>query len=242
MKIKAVFKTNKIPVGYRMMFVSLIKSLLSDYCEEYYNEIYTYNNGKNKRSKNFTFSVFMKDFKKEEEVFLTDEVILNISSPDKKLILYLYNSLIKMKDYEYENKYKISKNTVKIVNHKKIENDYCMFKTMSPIAIKNKSGRFLDVDTPEYLESLNHIVNQSLINYRGKGLSREIEFIPVDLKKVVVKEKIASFTEKTGKEYMFINSYSGVFILKGDSEDLNAIHKLGIGFRRNQCFGMIDLV
>lgn len=242
MKIRAIFKTNKIPIGYRMMFVSLIKNLLSNYCEEYYNEIYTYNEGKNKKTKNFAFSVFMKDFKKEENVFLTNEVTLNISSPDKKLILYLYNSLIRMKEYEYDGEYKIYKNAVKIINHKKIDNDYCMFKTMSPIAVKNKDGRFLNIDDAEYFESLNYIVNQSLINYRGKGLSREIEFIPVDLKKVVVKEKITSFTEKTGKEYMCVNSYSGVFILKGSNEDLNDIHKLGIGFRRNQCFGMIDLV
>lgn len=242
MKIRAVFKANQIPVGYRMMFVSLIKSLLSNYSEEYYNEIYTYKNGKNKKSKNFTFSIFMRDFKKENEVFLTEEVVLNISSPDKKLMVYLYNSLLKMRDYEYENKFKIYKNTVKIVNHKNIENDYCMFKTMSPIVIKNKEGKFLDIDSPEYLKSLNYIVNQSLINYRERGLSRKIEFIPIDLKKVVVKEKIASFTEKTGKEYMLINSCSGVFILKGDKEDLNDIYKLGIGFRRSQCFGMIDLV
>ena len=224
------------------MFVSLIKNLLSNYCEDYYNEIYTYNEGKNKKTKNFTFSVFMKDFKREEDVFLTDKVTLNISSPDKKLILYLYNSLIKMKEYEYEGKYKICKDTVQIINHKKIDKDYCIFKTMSPIAVKDKSGKFLNVDDVKYCESLNYIINQSLINYRGKGLLREIEFIPVDLKKVVVKEKIASFTEKTGKEYMYVNSYSGVFMLKGDNEDLNDIHKLGIGFRRNQCFGMIDLI
>lgn len=241
MKIKATFKTDKLPVAYRMMFVSLIKKLLSGYSEGYFNELYPLKEGVHGKTKNFTFSVFMKDFKKQGDIFLTDEVTLNISSPDKEFISLLYNSLIKIKEYEFKGKYKIYKNSVKMVNHKKIDGDSCMFRTMSPMTIKDESGRFLNIEDSHYSEMLNYITNKSLLRYRGRGLSREIEFIPVDFKKVVVKEKIASFIKKTGKEYMYINSYAGTFILKGDNEDLNDIHQLGIGFRRGQGFGMLEL-
>ena len=216
MKIKATFKTDKIPLGYRIMFVSLIKNLLNNYSENYFNELYMPKEGVIRKTKNFTFSVFMKDFKRQGDVFLTDEVTLNISSPDKEFISLLYNLLLNIKDYEFKGKYKIYKKSVKMVDHKKINSDSCKFRTMSPIAIKDESGRFLNIEDSHYCEMLNYIINKSLFNYRGRGLSRKIEFTPIDFKKVVVKEKIASFTKKTGRDYMHINSYAGVFILKGD--------------------------
>ena len=59
---------------------------------------------------------------------------------------------------------------------------------------------------------------------------------------VIVKEEISGFKEKTNKKYIYFNSYSGVFHLRGDKDDLNLLKELGIGVRRNSGFGSIDLI
>ena len=242
MRLKVVYKTSKIPSSYRMMMVSLIKMAIKDYNQELFEELYFFNEAKNKKSKDFTFSVFLKDYKKTKDEFIVDEITLNISSPNKRLMLNLYNALLKLNSYNYKNVYELNKSSINIVHKKNINLDYAIFKTMSPVAIKNKDGRFLDIDSNEYKESLNYIVDTSLKNYRGFGLTEPINFIPINMKKIVVKESIKSFNLKTNKDYIFINSYSGMFRLEGSPIDLNDIYMLGIGFRRNQGFGMIDLV
>jgi CRISPR-associated endoribonuclease Cas6 len=62
------------------------------------------------------------------------------------------------------------------------------------------------------------------------------------MKKVVVKENIRSSAENTDKAIFYVNAYSGIFKLSGDVEDLNYIYQGGIGYRRSQGFGMIDIV
>lgn len=242
MRLKINYEVSKIPSSYRMMIVSLIKKALSDYDYEVFEQLYSYNGvSKNKKSKDFVFSIFMNDYKKIGDEFIVDEISLNLSSPNKKMMIHLYNAFLRLSEYSY-NGYTLRKKDIKMIPTKSVKSDFAVFKTMSPIVVKNKENIFLDIDNPEYMECLNYIVNTSLENYRGVGLREPIELIPIDMKKVVVKESIKAFKEKTLKDFMYINSYKGVFALKGSMYDLNDIYLLGIGFRRNQGFGMIDIV
>ena len=81
-----------------------------------------------------------------------------------------------------------------------------------------------------------------LNNYRGYGLKRELSFESLDMKKVVVKEPLRDFKKVTNREYQYVNAFKGKFELIGDIEDLNDIYKLGIGFKRGQAFGNLDVV
>lgn len=243
MRLKINYKVSKIPSSYRMMMVSLVKKALSDYDYELFEQLYYYNEStKNKKSKDFTFSVFINNYKKDGDEFITDEISLNISSPNKQLILHIYNALLRLNEFSYNNTYTLKKKEVKIVQSKSIKSNCVVFKTMSPIVIKDKNGNFLDINDDKYIECLNYIVDTSLKNYRGVGLMTPIEFIPIDMNKVVAKESIKSFKDTTSKSHIYINSYKGIFAIKGSALDLNDIYMLGLGFRRNQGFGMIDLV
>ena len=86
------------------------------------------------------------------------------------------------------------------------------------------------------------LVDTVLKNYRGYGIKKDIEFENLDLKKVVVKEPFREFQRVTKREYQCVNSYKGRFILRGDNEDLNDIYKLGLGFKRGQGFGNLEVV
>lgn len=243
MRIKVTYEISRIPNSYKMMIVSLIKKALNEYDENLFESLYFYKDEiKNKKSKDFVFSIFLTDFKKDNEEFIANELTLNISSPNKALMIHMYNALLGLKNYTYNNKYELKRKCIQFVKTKDINAEYSLFKTMSPIVLKNKKGYFLNIDDNEYVDTLNYIINKTLTNYRGYGLKKEIKFTPINMKKVVQKEYIKSFKEKTLKDYMYINSYKGVFALQGDIEDLNDIYLLGIGFRRNQGCGMIDVV
>ncbi|EGT5161846.1 CRISPR-associated endoribonuclease Cas6, partial [Clostridioides difficile] len=85
----------------------------------------------------------------------------------------------------------------------------------------------------------NYIANLTLESIRGSGLRKPLEFIPLNFKKRVLKEKIRGFKVR---EFYYINAYAGTFFLKGDMEDLNALYKMGIGYRRTENAGMVDIL
>ncbi|MPN29686.1 hypothetical protein SDC9_177139 [bioreactor metagenome] len=136
----------------------------------------------------------------------------------------------------------MSRIKVSLVKESDIDSEEVVFNTLSPICIKDDIGKFLDIDSDNYVGELNYITDMVLKNYRGYGLKKELKFENISLKKIVVKEPMREFKQITNREYQFVNSYRGKFILRGDSEDLNDIYRLGIGFKRGQGFGNIEAV
>ena len=164
-----------------------------------------------------------------------------ISTPDLELGLHIYNGIINNKTIKYKN-YEITRLRVDLVKESDIYGEEAIFNTLSPVCIKDSSGKFLDFNNENYVKELNYIVDIVLKNYRGYGIKKYIEFENLDLKKVVVKEPFREFQRVTKREYQCVNSYKGRFILRGDNEDLNDIYKLGLGFKRGQGFGNLEVV
>lgn len=242
MILKTDFETKKFPCCYNSLGISIIKESLKASDEEYYNKLYFYNGKSNKATKNFSYSVFIKDYTIEgDEFIVNDKVTIYLSTPDLEFGLKMYNGLIKKKEYQYKG-YQLKIIKVDLIKEKKITKEEAVFKTLSPICIKNKEGKFLDIDHSEYVKELNYITNIILKNYRGYGLKTVLKFKNLDMKKVVVKEPLREFKKVTNREYQYVNAFKGKFVLYGDIEDLNDIYKLGIGFKRGQAFGNLDVL
>lgn len=243
MRLKCEYKTDSIPIAYHMMFVSLIKEALKKSNKEYYEKLYYYKDKKaNKRIKNFCFSVFMKDFKMEEDIFLIkDKVIMNISTPDYEFFINLYNGLLNIKEFKYKD-FTLNKVRMSIVKEKNINEESIIFNTLSPICVKDKDNKPVDIKDVKFEQELNYIVDKSLESYRGYGIKQKIKFTPFKMKKIVIKQSISRFKENTDKRYYYVNAYSGIFKLDGDLEDIRDIYSLGLGFKRSQGFGMIEVV
>lgn len=246
MRIKVIFEAeeNKFPLSYRMMISSVIKKSLEISDEEYFQNMYYYEEKKNKRIKPFTFSVFFKDYKIEkEEVILNGQGSIIISTPDYNMGIILYNGLLRLKAYEYSKEYKINIQKVLLEKEKLINEGEILCRTLSPIYIKAKDNKAVTVDDIEQFNSeLNYISNIALETYNGKGLKEELKFTPVKMKKVVAKEKITDFKLLNNKEFLYIEGYAGTFKLEGSIEDLSLLKQLGLGFRRSEGFGLFDLV
>ncbi|MDK2934540.1 MAG: CRISPR-associated endoribonuclease Cas6 [Clostridiales bacterium] len=242
MRISCRYKCNELPISYRMLFVSLIKDALKQSNEQYYKKLYEYGDKNNKQSKNFCFSTFISSYKLEGDLFKIDGyVFLNVSSPDQEFMLYLYNGLTRNKEFTYKN-YQLTNGKLWLSKEKDISKEAVVCRTLSPLYIKDKNNESLEPTHENYQTELNYVSDHILKNYRGYGLKKPLKFIPLDMNKVVVKEKIKDFQEQTGKQYMYVNAYAGVFKLEGDREDLQILYQTGLGFRRNQGFGMVEKV
>lgn len=242
MRMKVEFKTDKLPISYNTLFMSVIKETIRKSSEEYYNSLYYYEDKNNKKTKNFTFSVYVKGYDiKNENFIVKDRVILNISTPDLELGLNIYNGLINYPKFIYK-EYELKRIRVDLGKERFIDKEEVILNALSPICIKSKDGKFLNIDDSEYIKEINYISNEVLKNYRGYGLNRELRFEDIRLNKVVVKESLREFKSVTGKSYQYVNGYKGRFKLIGNIEDLNDLYKLGVGFKRSQGFGYVDLV
>ncbi len=243
MKLSCEYKTEKIPIAYSMMFVSLIKEALKKSDEEYFRSLYMYEDTKkNKKSKDFCFSVYLKDFSKEEDIFIIkDKVIFNISSPNYEFMIKLYNGLLNINNFKYK-EFFINRVKINLVNDKEIQNRQQVFNTLSPICVKDKENKYLNIEDSNFNKELNYIVNKNLENFRGYGLLEELKFYPIKMRKKVVKEDITSFRENTKRQYYYVNSYAGTFKLEGNVKDLKYIYMLGLGFHRSKGFGMIEVM
>lgn len=244
MRIGVEYKTDKIPVAYQMLIVSLIKEAIKKEDKEYYNKLYLYEeNTANKQTKNFCCSLFMKGFKKREDVFIiSDRIIFNISSPDYRFMVNLYNGLLKKDEFRYKGEFILNKVRINLVKEKEVTSNIVTFSTLSPIFIQDKDHIALEINDENYEKELNYIANETLKNYRGYGLKEVLKFKPINMKKRVVKEDIRVFRENTKKPFFYVNAYAGVFQLEGDVNDLRDIYALGLGFKRNQAFGMLEVV
>ncbi|HEX9062498.1 MAG TPA: CRISPR-associated endoribonuclease Cas6 [Clostridia bacterium] len=244
MRLKCDFISKEIPSTYNLMFVSLIKQALKESDEDYFQKIYFFDGKANKKSKDFCFSVQLKSHDFEENIAkLKEGGSFVVSSPNKEFIIHLYNGLLKIEDFKYKG-FSLKRGKMSLVKDKlgKIDSNEMLFATMSPFCVKRKDGYYMKLEDEGFQEELNYIAGLVLENYRGFGLAKEIEFQEVKMRKVVVREEINGFEEMTKKKYMYVNSYEGVFKLCGDERDLKDLYELGLGFRRNQGFGMMDVV
>lgn len=243
LRISCEYKIDEIPLAHRMMFVSLFKESLKKVNDEYYRKLYYYGSKNNKSMKNFCYSIMLKDFEIQNDVIkINDRLILNISTADYEFGINIYNALLNTKSYTYKNQYTLNKIKINLIREKNITSEEVVFKTMSPICIKDKNNNFLSPDDSMYENELNYAVDTQLLAFRGYGIKKPLKFEKVLMSKVVVKEEIRDFKTVANKQIFYVNAYKGIFKLTGDVEDLNAIYQNGIGFRRGQAFGMIDLV
>ncbi|MCC0781568.1 CRISPR-associated endoribonuclease Cas6 [Clostridioides sp. ES-S-0108-01] len=231
----------KFPNENSMLSVSFIKNILNAENKDFAKSIFNYGEeGKNnKQIKDINTAIYIPNLIRSKNELLVDgDIIFNISFYNYSMFSKLYNGILKVKELEYKG-YRFKIKNIKIHKEHEIKENGVIFKTMSPIIVKNKEGKYLDVEDSNYIECLNYIANLTLESIRGRGLIKPLEFIPLNFKKRVLKEKIRGFKER---EYYYINAYAGTFFLKGDVKDLNALYKMGIGYRRTENAGMVDIL
>ena len=233
MRLNILIEANEVKLeNEKMQFVSLIKKALSVVDEEYFKSLY-YNedNTRKKLCKDFTWSIYYKSYDfVNQTIKLKDDMLLKISSMSEKFITTLCRGLRKKKYYNYKN-YKMHIKSFELEEEKDIYKEECIFKTLMPFSLSND----LNVDSQEFQDRLNYVMNDLLERIRGFGLKKKLVFTSIKIKSVLVKENIHY-------ENQYRQAWKGLFKLEGSSNDLQDIYILGLGNRRSQGFGLLELV
>lgn len=243
MRIQIILDCEKVPKHYHFAMSSLVKYALNVSNPELAKSLYSYSNGRtNKKLKPFTGDIQLNNYELQNEEFIIhSNIYLNISSPDPEFILYVYNGFIQQRIFQYKN-YNFKVLQVKVLKEKLPNANKVLCQTRSPIVIRNREGKFLDIDDPSYIRELNYISNEFLKQYEGRSLYSPLKFTPVMMSKKVVQLKHEAFKNVNPQNILYLNSYEGSFILEGDQRDIRILVQAGIGFRRSEFLGCIEFI
>jgi CRISPR-associated endoribonuclease Cas6 len=238
MRIKADFEldTNWLIKDYRRIFVSLIKSIFTTFDPLLINQLYGTEQSKRKVNKPFTFSVYFPDFKKIEsdKVICGNKVNLIFSSNNELLVTAFYNGL------KSQTKRMIGINdpigfTLKYVSllpNPFIKEKKVLFRSLSPILVsKENTDRYIDPTNPEF----DHYFKMSIMNQAATfNVPCRIEEIAYEIKSM--KKLPLTHYHQT------MTSWLGEFVLEAPIEVLQLVYDTGIGVRRSQGFGMLEVI
>lgn len=224
-----------LPLDYRPGFMSLLKTGMRESNPALYRQLY-----ENMVTKPFTFSIYFNGglvIDKSEGTVRGNypEISFNISSNSSELMTFIYNGLLGIPEYPiYKANLKLKE--IRLMDSVKVNSDYAMFKTLSPVLIKTREERkdeYILPNHPKFKDRLNYYINLTWREITKAESKFEVNFIPL--------------SGKMSKEVVFhmgvpFTAFKGVFVLQGKPEILQFIYDVGLGVRRNQGFGMLEVV
>ncbi|MFN3134568.1 MAG: CRISPR-associated endoribonuclease Cas6 [Candidatus Kryptonium sp.] len=227
-----------LPVDYRPGFMSIIKSAIQSEAEDQYELMF------NKRSvKPYTFAVTFGDEIEiiKDEIFFTKPIEFKFSSFDFAYEVYIYNYLVKHRRLNiYQRSFEVS--SIRVFDKHEIRKNSAIFRTFAPVLIRSHKNEkhYLCPECEnfggdeDFDEAFRFNINELARNLIGIDFV-DVEFRPIKLKRVVVKHMT-----KYGD--LKFPGFVGVFYLGAPIEVLNLVNKAGLGSRRSEGFGMVDLV
>lgn len=243
MRISFLFqlKESNLPKDYRRGFASLIKHAISIADPQLYNIYYK----GNYKIKPFTFSVYFPHSPKfqDDKFIVGDEAILNISTNDYRFASKIYNGMLSILNSPYpifENS--VSLKTITFHPLKRIKKDEITFRTMDAILITNKNCHidvngnqydlYLTPDDEGFDEGLRFLIKeivQKFLNYE-RDFFFDYELVQDTVRAIPIWHYNQWNTGIKGK-----------IKIKSHPEILQLIYDVGIGARRSQGFGMLEV-
>lgn len=237
--VELLLEGEVIPKDKNRIILSLLKHNYSSYDKKYYHELYEEVPNK---MKSYTFAVYMGQcqFLKENILVPNKKIILNFSTYDVKDGIMFYNATLKNKGVKFPIKdNSLIINRINLVREKAIIDDEVIFKTLSPVSVRehygnnkatwyhslnNEKGQEIFIDNLKY-QLLSHFGEERILDIE------EVDFEVLMNKEVKVKhygiEVLANICKLKIKAKPYI---------------LNFLYKGGIGSQRSAGFGMVDLI
>ena len=237
--VELLLDNEVIPKDKNRIIISLLKRNFSSYDKDYYLELYeeTPNN-----MKSFTFALYMGNCKfLREEIFIPEKkIILNFSTHDIRDGIMFYNAFLKNKELKYPIKDNVMKiNKISLNKEKMITNDEAIYKTLSPISVREHHGD----NKKTWYHSLDNEKGQGIFmnNLRHQLIDEFGEDRLLDMEEL--KFEVLANKEVKVKHYG-IEVLGNICHIKimGKPYILDYLYKAGIGSQRNSGFGMVDLV
>jgi CRISPR-associated endoribonuclease Cas6 len=239
MRLKMILRLDKpeLDIEYRRAVLSLLKESFLAGSRELYQQFY----GEGTAMKPFTFGLFLsKPVFKDKKIHLeSEEITLNFSTYRADLGIFLYNSLVKKRKrgerFPFPDGNSLLLKRVTLIKEKTLHSGEAVFKTLSPFLVRLHHREF---NQDEYLTPDQQLFRSQLEeNLRVTletltGLKQRVDFTPVKMKPVI------PITHFNG----MVQGNTGLFKLSGSPAALDFFYKAGIGSRRAEGFGLLELV
>ncbi|MCX7612401.1 MAG: CRISPR-associated endoribonuclease Cas6 [Ignavibacterium sp.] len=234
---------NQLPMDYRRGFASIIKDALSRADKSLFDYYYsgTY------KIKPFTFSVY---FDREpklvgQNIFeVGNQITLKFSTNDKRLAVALFNGML---DLRYK-PYKLFDNQITLKSMmlhppKKIDKDEVKFKTVEFTLVTNKNCH-IDINDKQY---------DLYLTPNDIGFDEGLRFLVQEqVKKFLDYKHSFPFDYEINKGTLKITpvwhynqwnkSFKAEIKIKSHPKVLQLLYETGIGARRSQGFGMLEVI
>jgi CRISPR-associated endoribonuclease Cas6 len=236
-----------IPNTYRRNIIGLIKEAIksSDPTQELFNKYW--GNCNTQSVKPFTFFLSVPDVRYidlDDGRFMkiNDNILkLHISSSDSNFISILQDWLLNSsKSFTLFN-YNMDVRGINLKNIKKINSSFAKFKILSPVIVRNTAAEgmkrkcmgYLSCNDVEFEDSLAH----SILTLCRRFLHNEnIYRNDIDIDASLCVSSIIYHYMET------IPVSIGIIGIKANEDVLKLIYNAGLGARRSQGFGMVDLL
>lgn len=228
-------KTSFLPVDFREGFISIIKGGVQSSSPELYNTLF-----QKRTVKPYTFAVSFGDEVKieDDKIFFKSPIEFKFSTNHPDILIMIYNHIVSKKKFPiYNLSFKLDHND--IIRPKRIEKCEAIFRTLSPVLIRShKNERHYlcpecvnfegDNDFKEAFKFNMDELARNLLDQNDVG---EVELRSIKVKRVIIKHMGIKLPGSVG-----------VFSLSAEPNILNLINHVGLGSRRGQGFGMVELV
>lgn len=228
---------NRIPIEYRKFFIHFIKDSLSNANNgKYYENFYS-----GTKEKKFTFAIFMDkpQFQKDEIMLASNRIKMLFSTSDKMAGYLFYSSFLEQKRKEFPMK---KENTIQLVAVRNLrEQEICanrvLVKTNSPLVIRvhKREGNkdyYYSAEKEEFVEEAKQNMRRQLLTAGfAEDVIGDINIQPVKCRKVIVKHYDCKIETTVGK-----------FLIEGNPAILSYFVQAGIGSRKSEGFGMLELL
>ncbi|MCX6280209.1 MAG: CRISPR-associated endoribonuclease Cas6 [Bacteroidetes bacterium] len=239
MRLKADFEmsTDWLVKDYRSIFMALIKCAFNTYDPVLYYNLYGTEDQKRKVNKPFTFSVRFPHYKGIEgnRMLCGNQISLIFSSDKGTLVTAFYNGLKENRKIIIGKNFPITfdLNHLQLLPLKKITTNKAVFKTISPILVNDKESNldYLSPAKPGFTRAFKYIIAEQARQFQIQCTEEMIEFEINSMKKLPLTHYDQTMT-----------SWLGEFVLEAPANVLQLVYDIGIGVRRSQGFGMLEIV
>ncbi len=199
-------------------------TLIEDHVTIYHNKLYYFSNIKEDYLKPYSF--YLSLFKKKG-IEAERTLKFTFSSINKDIFVILYNNLIK-NSFSPFSEFRLKRALIEPLLE--IKGNIAIFKTLMPIILEVKDNQwYLMGDNKIIEEQISYFVIKLSQYYLNENLEF-FEFRPIELYKVAIK-----------KDREILQGFEGIFEIKAVSRVLNLIFDVGLGYKKNLGFGMLNL-
>lgn len=222
---------DRMTQNYRFVIVSYIKSLLSAKYPQDFERLFS-----SPLMKSYTFSVFFPDGRIEKDYVTTPQHRMNVtvSGWEADLIVKLYNAALVKRGGEYPVPGgKMVLSGVHLSTADAVLTPGTAIKFLSPLLVRrreDKADTYLSYGDEEFAKYLNISVNNL---FKSMGLTKpegEVSLTPLKAYTTVVKSN-----------GLMHRANCGSYVIQGNAEVLKVLYHTGLGARRGQGFGMMEI-